>query len=216
MPLSPDFTVGISLDRKIITLIDNTAYGTRNLYVVGVGLYKRDYQNVATQIPITHPGFDSRNAVEWFGDYLQDGHYQYHWVAVSQYSAGTYAKYDAVWSTLNIVYRSLKDGNTDPLNVPASWEVIVDPYTLAANKGTPTESLNISSTIYNRVFAENGKAAYATLVSDQCACTDCDEDETLKTLSDFDTLLTGALIADNRQEVIDGEIICRRIESLYL
>jgi hypothetical protein len=221
MPLSPDFSVGISGDRAAVTLNDQTTYGGANpersdLYVF-VNLYKVNYANVRTKIPTAGNDLDPLTDVSWVGNYDIDGHYKWAYVAIPDYSGLTsYSKYDAVFAD-DKVYRSKVDLNQgeSPLDTDF-WEEIEDPAELAFNKGEENESLNITSVIYVRVLVAHGQYAYANMVSDMAICTDCDEDATLKKLSDFDTLLTAAIIADVRQEVTDGELISRRIQSSFL
>jgi hypothetical protein len=220
MPLLvPDFTVGISTDRVTLTLIDETVYPDREALRVFVTLFKVTFQNVATEIELTPDDVNPAYVVEWAGAYGIDGFYKWLWAAFPEYDVATsYDTYDAIFDpNTDYIYRSLVDDNLgNDVSDTDFWELIEDPSSLALNKDTDEESLNIDSTVYNRVLTFHSQNGYANLVSDQSTCTDCDTEEVLKTISDFDTLLTGALIADNRQEVTDGEIICRKIQSTYL
>lgn len=218
MPLSISLSAAIDAGRTSWTLTDQTVFGgsnpARNAYRVYVNAYKVDYQNGKEKLLVDNSSPDT--TTEWTIPYTVDGHYQVAYVALLQYDVGTtYARNAAVWSGTS-VYRSTVDGNVgqDVANT-SFWELIQDPATLAFNKGESNESANIDSFVYNRVFVANGQFYFGKFISDACACSDCDQDEQLSEYNLLSMWIREAQIADQRTEVVDGEIICRRIQSKY-
>jgi hypothetical protein len=69
---------------------------------------------------------------------------------------------------------------------------------------------------YRRVLSFHSQWKFAQLISNQSVNVDQDDLSSLQKVIELDNLLTGAIIADNRTEVSDGETICRRIQSSYI
>lgn len=217
MPLTISLSAAIASTRDTWALTDGTVFSSpaRSSYYVYVNAYKVDYQNALTQLTVANT--TPNTAATWTIPYTIDGTYRVYYVALQAYNAGTtYAKYAAVYRS-GAVYRSLQNGNVgqDTANT-TWWELISDPATLANNKGEANESLNIDTLVYNRVFVANGQYTYGNFISDACSCTDCDESVTLRKYDIFSLLIREAQVADQRSEIVDGELICRKIQSSFI
>jgi hypothetical protein len=224
MALSPLFTVSIASDRSTFTITDSTTYGTggnpaRADLRVFLTCYKVDSENVSTAVTLTSDDSDAQTDSVWTGTMGVDGHYKFLYVAIPEYAGGTtYAENDAVFDAADdAVYVSAVAGNVgQSLSDTDFWTPESDPSSLAANDGEADESANITSFIYRRILTPNSQWRFATMVSEQSSNTDYDDFSTLQDIIEFDNLLTGAVIADTRTEVTDGEIICRKIQSKYI
>lgn len=225
MALSIELSVDISTDREDFVLSDDTVYGGANparaTCLVFVDAFKMNHSSEATELTCTGNNSNPATDTAWTIQYTEDGWYKIYFVIIDeQYSSGTtYAAYDAVHNGSGAVYRSKVAGNLgNALSSTTHWELIAadDVADLANNKDTATESLNIVSTIYHRVLRANGQYEFANQLSDQCTCSDCDTLELLHDYNIFAQWLDGAEVADSRSEVLDGELICRRIQSEYI
>jgi hypothetical protein len=224
MPLDITFSIAIDTERENITQTDETVFGTggnpaRADVRVFVDAFKMNYENEETDLTVTPDDDDPQTDAAWVYPYSTDGWYKIYYVAIPLYSGATsYSIYDAVAdSSTDIVYRSLSNGNIgNALSDTAFWEVITDEAGLANNKGTASESLNINSLVYQRVFSYNSQYTYSNLIREQCACTDCDESTLMQNYAIFSLWLNGAIVADQRTEVLDGELLARRIQSRFI
>jgi hypothetical protein len=228
--LSPDLTLAISTDRESTTITDETVFGTGgNPARADVRVYLKGYKMVLTAstnsslttsytaLTTTGDTDDPATDASWLVTYTEDGSYKYNYVIVEEeYDvATTYARYDAVYSG-DVVYRSKTNSNVgQSLSNTTYWEVIESPADLAANKGTSTESTNVTSTVYLRVLAADGQYYYANYISDQCACVDCDEQQFFTKATGWMLLLDRIAIADSRSEIVDGESAALRMMSNY-
>lgn len=218
MSLSINLSVAIASTRDSLTLTDGTAFTSpaRSAYYIYVDAFKMAYDNSVTStlaVDNTAP----HTVTSWQIEYTIDGWYKFYYAAIQAWAIGTtYAHYDAVYSGGN-VYRSLRAANTgnDPTDI-TWWEQISDPAALANNKGESNESLNIDTLVYNRVFAADGQYAYDTFISDASTCTDCDEAVLLQKYNLFALWLDSIAIDDAREEVLDGELIARKIQSTFI
>lgn len=221
MALDITFSVSIDSDRETVTLTDSTTYGTggnpaRADVAVYVAVSKVDSEGAETVLTVTSDDSDPTTDSTWSFSYSNgDGHYKVRYVAIPDYSAlTTYSIYDAVYSSG--VYRSKANSNTGQSVSNTTWfESISDPTSLADNKDSSTESGNINSLIYQRIFTSNGQYWYGNLIADNCACTDCSTEELLNKYVTLSILLNGAITCDERTITTTGEILCRRIQSLY-
>jgi hypothetical protein len=217
-----ELSAAIATTRTSWTLTDDSTFTSplRSACGVFVQSYKMDGDNNATELEVTGDDDDPETDSNWSIEYTGDGWYKTYYVSIPDFnSASTYAIYDAVFNASdNKVYRSKTNGNTeDTLTNTTYWEEITEPATLANNKDTSTESNNIDSVVYHRVFAANSQYEYGTLLSDLGNYMDADDTEF--TLSDYNLFaqwLDAVAIADSRTEVLDGELICRRIEGKFL
>jgi hypothetical protein len=223
MALTIDLDVAIATDRESFTLTDSTVYGTggnpaRAGVAVYVTAYKTDVASAETELDVTGDDADPTTDSSWEIAYLKDGSYKINFSIIPDFDSGaTYAQYDAVYSG-GVVYRSLQASNTtDTLSDTDWWEVVDSPADLAENKDTDEESANITSQVYLRVLSADGQYTFATDLSNQSMYIDTDEeDQTLKNYNKFIMWLDAMAVADSRSEVIDGETIARKIESLYI
>lgn len=223
MALDIELSVSVSADIETATIIDNTVYGTggnpaRADLRVFVAGYKVDLEGNQTDLGLESNDGDPQTDSQWVWDYTIDGYHRFYYVAIPEYNIGTsYSQYDAVFGPSNIVYRSLQNGNIgNALVNTAFWEVISDPASLANNEGESNESENITSLIYLRVLRPISQQTYGNDISESCACTDCSDTKIIPPYNKFSILLNGAAIADSRQEVLKGELICRKIQSLFI
>lgn len=223
MALTIDLSASIASTRTSWVLSDLTTYGTggnpaRAAVGVFVQSFKMSYENEETELTVEGNNDDPETDSSWTIEYTIDGSYKTYFAIIPDYAAGTYAVYAAVFDpATNNVYRSKTNGNTESdLTNTTFWELITEPALLSANKDTATESLNITSTVYLRVFSATGQYTFGNVLSEQCMCTDCDEDEALRNYNIFAQWLDAVAIADSRSEVLDGELICRRIQSKFI
>jgi hypothetical protein len=223
MALTISLSAAIANTRTSWTLTDGTVYGTggnpaRSAVAVFVSSFKMSYENEETALSVVGNDEDPETDSSWTIGYEQDGWFKTDFVIIPDYAAGTYAQYAAVFDPgTGNVYRSKAAGNTESdLTNTVWWELITEPALLAENKDTASESLNIDSIVYQRVFSANGQYTFGNLLSEQCMCSDCDENESLRTYNIFAQWLDGVAIADSRSEVLDGELICRRIQSKFI
>jgi hypothetical protein len=218
---TPDLSASIATSRDTFVVSDDSVYSSpaRSTLRIFLSAYKVDVDNNATALTVTSDTGDPQTSSSYTCQYTVDGFYRVYFVVIqAAYSAGTsYAQYDAVYDGSNNVYRSKSAGNIgNALNNTTYWELISDPSSLAANKDTATESLNISSDQYLRVFSADGQYAFANQLSDQCGCSDCEDIAALQNYMLFAMLLDSMSVADSRSEVIDGEAIARRISANFL
>ncbi len=216
MPNVISLSASIASTRESWVLTDNSTFDpVRSDYRVYIDAQKLDYQ--LTPTTLTVDSYDPATVDEWNIEYTVDGSYRVNYVIIPEYDVATqYNQYDAVWYGTT-VYRSLVNSNTG--NDPADtnyWEVITTPADLAANEGESNESLNIDSVQYLRVFAADSQYTYGNFISDSSTCTDCDQAEILAKYDLFSLLLRELEVCDQRSELIDGELIARKIESIYI
>lgn len=225
MALTITLSTAIDAERTEVTLTDSTTFGTggnpaRADVGVFLGVAKVDYEGEETDLTVTSDDDDPSTDSEWTFSYENgDGYYKERYIAVPDYDAGTtYAQYDAAMdTTTKTVYRSKSAGNVgNSLSNTTYWELIDDVPSLCDNKDTSTESANCNSLIIERVFTANGQYAYGNLIAENCQCSDCDNEELLNQYLVFSILLNGAIAADERTQPLSGELICRRIQSLYI
>jgi hypothetical protein len=223
MALSIDLSASIASTRESFTITDGTTYGGANAARADVGVfltaYKVNSEGESTALDVTPDDDDPELTESWSIEYDVDGYYKIPFAIIPDFnSSSTYSEYDAVYdSASGNVYRSLSDSNTeDDLSNTTYWELISDPSSLAANKDTSTESTNITSQVYQRVFSANGQYHYANMLSAQGIRADSESLETLQGYNHWAMLLDQIAIADSRQEVEDGELIARYVESRFI
>jgi hypothetical protein len=225
MALTPDLSVSIATTRTTQTLTDGTVFGTggnpaRADVLVFLQGYKVDFDNVATELTTEGNDDDPATDSSWSIEYTIDGFYRYYYVIVEdEYDvAESYSIYDAVYSGTD-VYRSKANSNLgNSLADTAYWEAIESPALLAANKGTATESTNITSISYLRVLSANSQYEFANQLSNQSLYVDSPNDNEF-TLNDYNLFaqwIDGMAVADSRSEVLDGELIARRCQSNFI
>lgn len=213
------FSIAIDSDRETVTASDTTSYVSplRSAVAVYFSMAKVNSEGEETDLTITSNDDDPITDSEWSFSYSNgDGYYKGRYAAIPDYSSlTTYAIYDAVNSG-GSVYRSKAGSNTNnSVNDTTWWEQIEDGASLADNKGESDESTNCDTLIYERTFTSNAQYWYGNVIAENCQCTDCSDDELLNKYVTFSILLNGAITADERTEPLTGEIISRRIESLY-
>lgn len=223
MALSPSLTISIAADVASATITDTTVYGAPNAdradLRVFVKHYKVDTASIESALTLTSDTSDAQTDAVWTWTYDSDGYHKTYYVAIPEYSAATsYNIYDAVFDpATDLVYRSKSSGNVGQSLTDTNFYLpITDPASLAANYGEATESVNITSLVYTRVLTPLSQQAYGNLIGTNCACTDCDDDDIIPDYNIFSLWLNGAITADTRTEVLQGELICRRIESKFL
>jgi hypothetical protein len=223
MALTIELSVAIANDRETFTVSDLTTYGGDNPARSAVGVFlsasKMNYDNtVANILSVTSDDDDEETDSSWEIEYTTDGWYRMYFVVVPDFdNTLTYARYAAVFNpTDNKVYRSKQNNNTENSLTNTTWfEEITDPASLAANKGLSNESTNVSSTVYNRVLSADSQYTFANQLSNQSKFVDDDESDTLQEYNIFAQWLDAVAVADSRTEVLDGEELCRRIQSRY-
>jgi len=223
------FSNAITIDRVTATITDTTVFGNtnpaRNTVLVFLSGNKMNQDNtVATPLTLTPNSTDHLLVSSWtypYQDSGKDGWYQFLYVIIKDVysSGGTWNKYDAVYdSSTQLVYRSLINSNNgNALTNTSAWELIPSPSLLAQNKGEANESLNIESTVYQRVFSYQSQYLYGSFVataSEDC-CGDCVDDESNAQYDLFSLWLNGIIIADERSQLPQGETICRRVEATF-
>jgi hypothetical protein len=221
MSLTAAFTVAIDSDRSDITVTDSTVYGAPNLVRADTSVYfsaaKVSYAGVETDVDVTGDDADPQTDTAWTFSYDEgDGYWKMRWVVVPEYSAlTTYAQYDAVVSG-GVVYRSKSAGNVgNAVTNTTYFEVISDPTDLADNKDTATESTNCETYVYERIFTSNAQYGYGNCVSQNSMHTESDDEDVMWDYDLFSIMLNAAITADERTQVLSGELICRKISSRF-
>lgn len=223
MALDITFTTAIDSDRTEVTLTDTTTFGSPNQVRADCGVFvsvaKVNYDNEETDLTVTTDDSDPETDSTFTFSYSNgDGYYKIRYVAIPDYDvATTYAQYDAVFDpATNIVYRSKSAGNVgNAVSSTVYWEVVSDEAGLADNKDEDNESANIDSLVYERVFTSDAQYGYGNLVSQNSMHTEADDEDLIREYDKFSIMLNGAVTADERTEVLSGELICRKIESLF-
>ena len=225
MALTIDLDLAISTDRKTATITDSTVYGTggnpaRSAVAVYLTAYKVDFEGNETALTVTSDDSDPQTDSVWTIALDVDGYYKFPFVIIPDYDgATTYDQYDAVYdSGTDAVYRSKVGSNTgNSVSNTSFWEAVSDPSDLANNKDTSTESGNITSQVYVRVLRMNGQYEFANRLSNMSLFMDNDDpDFSIQDYNLFAQWLDAAEVADSRSEVLDGELICRRIQSRFI
>lgn len=224
MALDITFTVTIDSDRETVTIVDTTTFGGANPARSTLGVFlsaaKVAYDGTETDLTVTSDDSDPETDSEWSFPYTEgDGYYKIRYVAIPDFNtASTYAIYAAVFQpSTDKVYRSRANSNTEDTLTNTTWfEEITDPTSLADNKDEDNESTNIDSLVYERVLTANSQYEYGNLIAENCACTDCDDSEIINDYDLFSLWLNGAIKADERTEVLSGELLCRKIQSRFI
>lgn len=222
MSLTPTFSVAITSDRSEITVTDSTSYGAPNLVRADCSVFfsaaKVSVASVETDVTVTGDDEDPSTDSSWTHSYtLGDGYWKYRWCVIPDYDvAETYDQYDACVSG-GVVYRSKVGSNTgQSVSDTDYFEVISDPTSLADNKGGASESGNIESYVYERVFTSNAQYAYGNLIATNSMYTEADDSGVIEEYDLFSLWLNGAITCDERTLGPSGETICRRIQSRFI
>ena len=212
-------SAAITSTRETVTITDGTTFSdpVRASVNVYFASSKVDYDENETVLTITSDDSDPGTDSTWSYSYSNgDGYYKMRYIEIDDYNvATTYALYDAVNSG-GVVYRSKSAGNVgNAVTNTTYWEVISSPTSLCDNKGSATESLNANSLVYERVFTSNAQYGYGNCVSQNSMHTESDDEDILHDYDIFSIMINGAVTADERTEVLSGELICRKIESRF-
>jgi hypothetical protein len=219
--MTVELSVAIATDRLTWVLTDDSTFTSplRTACGVFVQAYKLDYENNATELDAVGDDEDPETDSAWTIDYTADGAYKVYYVSIPDFnSSSSYDIYEAVFQpSSNKVFRSKQNSNTeDDLENTTWWEEITEPATLAANKDTASESTNIDSLIYLRVFSANGQYEYANQLSSENPREQDDNDAAFREYNIFAKMLDEVAVADSRSEVLSGELICRRMQSRFI
>lgn len=225
MSYTISLSIAITTDRTTATVSDDTVFTSPIRSAVRVFLTgnKQTVDNeVDYALTLTPNDTDPAVVSSWSWPYQNtDGWINFFYVIIKDAYAGgtTYNIYDAVYdSGTNLVYRSKANSNVGhSLSDNTWWELITSPSTLAANKGETNESLNIESTIYQRVLSYSAQYNYGNFISDASSecCGDCAESEAVTDYKLLSLLVNGLILADERTELPQGETISRRLESYF-
>lgn len=221
MAITVELELAIAADRETVTITDSSTYTSPVRSAVGVFFQwqKVNINNSATNLTTTGNASDPETDASFECTYTDDGFYRGYYVAVPDFdSSGTLNIYDAVFNSADDkVYRSKSNNNTEnDLTNTTYYEEISNPALLAANADTATESGNITSFTYLRTLSANSQYTYANLLSGQSPHEEDDDDESLRDYNVFALLLDQMAIADSREEVLDGEILARKVESRFI
>lgn len=208
-------------DRQSGVLEDVTVYGTPARSTVAVIVKGQKIKFDTTEdVVLTLIGnqADPETDTEWQFNIPKDGWFKFLIVAVPDYSGAIeYDLYDAVYSN-GVVYRSKQNGNQGESLLDTDWwEVISDPATLALNEGEANESANIDSTIYEIIVPVNSEWAYASNIaeaSEHYLTTLNIPNEQLAQYDIFSALVNSMQVFSDRANLINGERIARRLDSL--
>ncbi len=211
----------ITSDRTTGTLVDDTTFSSpaRNTLDVFVsGSKMKADASIDSALTVTSNTGDPGTAASWTFNVPKDGWFRFLYVALAAYAGGTtYAHYDAVYdSSTDIVYRSLQSSNTgNALSNTSFWEVISNPADLALNEGESNESANIASTIYQLIVTANSEFAFASQIA--IAGTEAGDAQRERNVQNYELIgvfVDSAYIHDDRAEYPQGEIICRRLQTI--
>jgi hypothetical protein len=215
------FVPTISADHTQSILTDTTSYTNPTRSSVGVFLtvHKVDFRGTEAPLTATTNTSDPETDSIWTFQFSLDGHFRYKYVAIPDYSGVvTYTINQAVFdATDNVVYKSKINGNLgNALSDPDSWMVVVNPTTLAENKGKVTESTNIDSYIGNYVIytqtqdKRDLESINASLEQDL----DAERDKSVDRFRLLDIFVEGLKEANTSGKFNQGERIARRAEAV--
>jgi hypothetical protein len=219
--------VTVDLDAETGTLVDGTTFTSpvRSGFGVFVKVYKVDYNGGRVYLTTTPNSSDPEAVTQWTWAWDTDGWHQIFYVAVPDWAATTYAKYDAVFDdSANIVYRSKVNSNTvtvvGDLANTTNWEVISDPTSLCLNVGTASASANLNTltsiTTGNVILypetLDNFEEQTGLAFLEQTSSYKRSEDVRLYEL--LGLACDGMEIANTQQEYALGELYARRAISL--
>lgn len=221
------YTISLSIDVaddiETGTLNDDTVYTSpvrSSVRVFATGYKYSSDDSIDETLTMTSDTGSATTVTSWEFNYPKDGWFRYLFVIIkSAYSSGTtYALYDSVYDGSNNVYRSKQAGNIgNSLGNTTYWEPITDPSQLALNKGESNESLNIESLVYERVLTSNSQYEYGNFLAEDgsACCGDCNDIETVQDYKKLSLLVNSAIQCDVRSLVVEGEKICRKLQSLF-
>jgi hypothetical protein len=225
MAYTIDLSLAIDDTRETATISDETVFGTggnpaRSAVRVFLTGYKIDFEDeiAETYTMVSNTG-SATTVSAWEYTYTIDGWAKFLYVIIKDaYDSGTsYDIYDAVYDGSNNVYRSKQNANIgNALGNTTYWELITDPSSLAENVGEANESLNIESTIYQRILTFDSQYGYGNFLAEDgsACCGDCDEPGTVQTYKKLSLLVNAAVECDIRSLLPEGEKICRKLQSL--
>ncbi len=213
----------ITSDRASATISDETTYSSPARAAVGVfvGCYKMNGDStVADTLTLVSNTDDPETDSEWVMQLDNgDGWYRIPAVSIPDFDDTlTYDIYDAVFDpSSGNVYRSKQNTNTqDSLANTTWWELISDPAALALNEEEANESTNIDSTIYEVILSPNSEYEYANLISEvaeECCKVECSIENLLPYIR-VAALVDGMYVHSDRSEMVAGERLARRLESI--
>jgi len=219
--------ITVDLEASTITITDASTYTSPSRATCGVYIkvFKVDYAGSRTEQVTTGNNGDANTDTIWTATFPTDGRFQYFYVAVPDWAATTYAKYDAVFEPITkIVYRSKLNSNVvstaADLLVTANWEVITDPTTLCLYVGTSTQSVNLNTLTSIGIFNDILYPITKKNFGEQTGIAFLEQPSTYKRPQDvrlynlLGIAVDGMQIANNRQEYALGELIARRAISL--
>jgi len=219
MANTKNFSIQITVERDTLTYVDSIEYvdPLRSAGSVHFSVAKVNYEGVEEALTVTSDAGDPSTDSEWSIPYEKDGYYKARYAFIPSYSASeTYALYDSV-DEAGSVYRSKSAGNVgNAVSNTTYWEPLSDGSVIADNKDESNESLNCDTTVYERTFTANAQYEYGNLLSQNSMHTEQDDEDLIRSYDIFSLYLNGAITCDERTEPLSGELICRRIESMFI
>jgi len=218
MSNTKNFSIQITVERDTLTYVDSIEYSDplRSAGAVHFSVAKVDYEGVEEALTVTSDAGDPATDSEWSIPYEKDGYYKARYAFIPTYSSGTtYALYDSVDED-GSVYRSKSAGNVgNAVSNTTFWEPMSSPTDICDNKDEDNESSNCDTTIYERVFTANHRYGYGNCVSRNSMHTEQDDEDLIRPYDKYSMMLNGAITHDERTEVLSGEIVCKRMDSMF-
>ncbi len=205
------------------TLTDNSTYSSPSRASVGVYLstYKTDYAGnnlIATSVSNNlNPATDSI----WTVNYGSDGWYQSYYVAIPNYTAGTYNLYDCAYIAANkTTWQSTIAANSNALTGTGGtgWIQLSDPTQLVKNIGLTNQSNNITSGIVNFIQYPTTEQQAGLQVSTAFLeeSTTAFRNKDVRSYNMVTLALNGMKYAANAGNYGQAEIYARRIAQFYI
>jgi len=227
MALTPNLVrIAVAADGSTSSWSDNTVYGStnpnRNQVAVYLTAYKVDENLVESSLLVTP--FDPAVATTFITANDIDGHYKYYFVIVNNYNGSTtYNQYNVVYSASPAgfyQYNNPTPSSGSPVTDTTHWTPVPDPTKLIANIGTPTDPLNLTWQIVEKVLDYNTAKCFTKLTINKCkdSCDDCGcsegcDDKMFKLVNRIFDLLTAMRLDEAQQLFTAGERAARMAEK---
>lgn len=196
------------------TLTEATVYGSPEADRADVGVYVTGNKIKAdgtVDFAVTMGSITPATDTSFTFSITKDGHYQFTYVIVDDWAAGTYNANDLVFYSDGNFYQTPSSTSAEPSASP--WALVSDPTSLI---GATNEPDNIVYQIKSEVVYPFSKKAFGSAAEDAAVggCADCERGEDVKTYEYLAVLVDGMNTANQRQKYALGERIARRTSEL--
>ena len=216
MALQPTLTAAVDAELTTGTSTDATIYGGTNPNRIDFGVFvshRKINASGEAEILITAPNKANPILVNsWTFPYGDDGRYSRLYIAVPNYTVGTYALNDCVHSS-GVVYQSQTNGNSNPnLLDTSAWLPVLEPGLLVVADNAPANCTKANLEI---VFNRRTNTYLSTFALNAALDCDCSNIETHHNLYTMYLYNEGMVIANDRAQYAEGEKLAVKARKLY-